>query len=401
MAINVIWQFAANGLGFAISVIAAYLMIESDYIIYILACSIAVLGCIAIERGMPQFLVLQKNKLKKNEWHLRYNTYKEYVNTISIVLLFISVILFLNSAFSEVSLALCVLVILILSRSQNISNHSNQSWPAYRKLLIFPNVIRIILLLTVGFIISYPKMQLEHLTIATFLTAIICLIFFFHQKGSRRISKPKLFSIYKFKAQTFDLSGSAMYMAVLIVACIVRAEQILVSVLFDEVLAAGLLAMIALGSVVSVASTGVQQFLITTNENKNFKNITRQILYGLIIAFSLAFAVSYFDYQIVRFLYPDQFIIAAKFLPLIILSHSLGLAFIVPESELLKISIPRYVYIKLSELFMVATIAPLLMIYTEEMLWFFVIICFSRILSGVTSTYFLFSQYEGEKVNEI
>ena len=45
MTINVIWQFAANGLGFAISVLAAYLMIESDYIIYILACSIAVLGC--------------------------------------------------------------------------------------------------------------------------------------------------------------------------------------------------------------------------------------------------------------------------------------------------------------------------------------------------------------------
>ncbi len=398
MTINVIWQFAANGLGFAISVLAAYLMIESDYIIYILACSIAVLGCIAIERGMPQFLVLQKNKLDSNEWHLRYNTYKEYVNTLSIVLLLISFILFLNSAVSEISLALCVLVILILSRSQNILNHSNQSWPAYRKLLILPNVLRIILLLTVGLIISYPKVQLEYLTIGTFLTAIICLIFFFYQNKSRRISKPKLFSIYNFKAQTFDFSGSAMYVALLIVAFIVRAEQILVSVLFDEILAAGLLAMIALGSVVSVASTGVQQFLITTKENRNFKNISRLILFGLVIAFSLAFAISYFDYQIVRFLYPDQFIIAAKFLPLIILSHSLGLAFIVPESELLKISIPTYASIKLFELFMVAIIAPLLMIYTEEMLWFFVTICISRILSGVTSTYFLFSQYEGENI---
>lgn len=379
MTFNLIFQFVANGLGYVITVFSSYFLESNEYIFYLLSCSIAVLVVGIIEVGFVQSLVAQRKQLADADWQAVYSAYRRYVFVICLITFICTAITAWHTNERSFLLFGGVLAVLLLLRSENIAFHAESMWMRFRVFIALPNVIRLSIVALV-FLLLEKEAYLESIAEMQFGVAIVLLglmQYFSYQDGKRcLINRDDIATIKKFLFS----GGWYYFIGIIIISMIVRAEQVWVVQLSDGPLAAALLAIIALGSVFSVASTAIMQYLLVATRANSRARHTRQTVITVVISIISTLVAYIYGDAIVGSLYPNKFLLAAPYLWLIILSHTLGLAAIAYETFALSERPEIYVMGKMGQLACVAIIAPLAA-KSINLFLFFAVVALGRTVS--------------------
>jgi hypothetical protein len=353
---NIVVQFLANGVGYLITVVAAYYFASVDYVSYILTCSVAVLVCSVLELGFVQALVAVKRSSDESVWQRKYDAYLKYIYASCLGVISASFVLAVIREWVVSLLFGGTLVILVLLRAQNIRFHATANWPVFRILLCLPNVIRFCSLIF-GICVSTSSDLFGAIAIAQFAAAVLflswTLLYRDRFASCRAPSKADWLVSWAF----FRDTGWRYFLGLILVSLIVRIEQIWIVALAEPDLAAALFGVVAMASVFSVASTGVMQYLLVADTGARSR--AGSGLPSLALSVLATIASYFFGSQIIGAIYPDSFLIAESYLWLVVLSHTLGLAAISVETFALSRSPSVYILSKTSEVFWIAFAAPI------------------------------------------